>query len=122
RVEAARAEADRARAVLGARRNDTRAQVRSLFFRLRNAERLVGLYRDELLPQALRSLEIAETWYREGQGSFSDFVETQATAYNFQLSLARARADHGKFLAKLERLAGRDLTRRDDAGSTEVAR
>ncbi|MHB8766727.1 MAG: TolC family protein, partial [Deferrisomatales bacterium] len=52
RVEAARAEAARARAVLGARRNDTRAQVRSLFFRLRNAERLVGLYRDELLPQA----------------------------------------------------------------------
>jgi outer membrane protein TolC len=118
RVDGARAEAERARAVKVARVNETRAKIRALYFRLRNAGRLVTLYRDELLPQAARSLEIAETWYREGEGSFSDFVETQAVWYNFQLSLARARADYGKFLARLERLVGRSLTDREEEPGT----
>ncbi len=112
RTEGARAELEAARAQRAVRINETRAMIRSLYFRLKNAERLVKLYRDDLLPQAARSLEVAETWFQEGQGSFSDFVETESVYYNFQLSLARARADYGKFLARLERLAGRSLTRR----------
>jgi outer membrane protein TolC len=70
------------------------------------------LYRDELLPQASQSMEIAETWFRERQGSFSDFLETEATYYNFQLALARAKADYGKYLALSERVCGRSLTAR----------
>jgi cobalt-zinc-cadmium efflux system outer membrane protein len=57
-------------------------------------------------------MEIAETWYREGESTFSDFVETQSVVYNFQLSLARARADYGKYLARLEQVAGKSLTKR----------
>ena len=72
------------------------------------------------IKHAARSLTVAETWYREGEGSFSDFVETEAIHYNFQLSAARAEADYGKFLARLERLAGRDLTERVQ-GSDPVA-
>lgn len=117
RTAGARAEMDQARALKVARVNETRAQIRSLYFRLRNAERLVQLYGTELLPQAGHSLEISETWFREGEGSFTDFVETEATYYNFQLSLARARADYGKFLARLERLAGRSLTQREGPNS-----
>ena len=69
------------------------------------------LYRDDLLPQAMNAMEIAETWYREGEASFSDFVETQAVYYNFQLSLARASADYGKVLASLEQLVGQTITK-----------
>ncbi|GAB4256131.1 TolC family protein [Deferrisoma sp.] len=119
RTGAARAEMERARALKTARINDTDAMIRSLYFRLKNAERLVTLYRDELLPQAAQSLEVAETWFREGEGSFSDFIETQSVFYNFQLSLARAEADYGKFLARLERLTATSLTRRD-GGAEEV--
>ena len=62
-------------------------------------------------------MEISETWFREKQGSFSDFVETEAVYYNFQLSLARAKADYGKYLAQTERLCGLSLTRRmENAG------
>ena len=57
-------------------------------------------------------MEIAETWYREGQASFSDFVETQAVYYNFQLALARANADYGKVLASLEQVVGQTITMR----------
>ena len=116
------AEAESARAMRVDRVNQLRTQLRTLLFKLRNAERLMILYGKELIPQALVSMETAETWFREGQGSFSDFVETQATAYNFQLSLARARADYGKTLAGLERLAGMDLTERETDTAKEGKR
>lgn len=118
RTRQARADAEKARALRVERVNQSRTQIRTLFFRLRNARRLMTLYRKEMIPQAMVSMETAETWFREGQGSFSDFVEIQSTAYNFQLSLARARADYGKALAGLERLAGLDLTRRDTGTDT----
>jgi outer membrane protein TolC len=120
RTRQARADAEKARAVRVDRVNQSRTQIRTLFFKLRNAQRLMTLYGGEMIPQALASMETAETWFREGQGSFSDFVEIQATAYNFQLSVARARADYGKALAGLERLAGLDLTQRETNTAGEV--
>jgi outer membrane protein TolC len=101
----------RAKAVQTASINEIRTQVHQLFFRLANSRRLIELYKNDLLPQTTRSMEIAETWYREGEASFSDFVETQAVYYNFQLSLAKARADYGKYLARLEQLVGQTITK-----------
>lgn len=115
RTGAARADVEAMRSMKTVQVNETRVMVRDAWFRLENAARLVRLYREDLLPQALKAVEAAETLYRQGQGSFADYVETQATFYSFQLALARARADHGKFLARLEKLAGRDLTVREAA-------
>ena len=78
------------------------------------------LYKNDLLPQAVRSMEIAETWYREGESSFADFVETQAVYYNFQLSLARAKADYGKYLARLEQLVGQTITKTSGANNEKT--
>ncbi len=117
RLSEARADLSRAQSVKTTLVNEAYARVRDLYFRIENSERLIRLYRDELLPQAARTIEIAETWYREKQGSFSDFVETEAVYYNFQLSLARAKADYGKFLARLERVTGRSLTEKPSAQS-----
>ena len=99
--------------------NEIRTRVHDLFFRLNNSKRLMVLYGDDLLPQAMNAMEIAETWYREGEASFSDFVETQSVYYNFQLSLARASADYGKVLASLEQLVGQTITK---ASSEKKAR
>ena len=92
------------------RLNNVRTEIRTLFFKARNAQRIVTLYQTDLVPQAARSMELAETWYREGEASFTDFIETQSVWYNFQLALARATADYGISLAKLERMAGTALT------------
>ncbi|MBW2592760.1 MAG: TolC family protein [Deltaproteobacteria bacterium] len=92
--------------------NKVRAQISRLWFRLQNSKRLIVLYEKELIPQSLKSVQTAETWYREGEGGFSDFLEVQATAYNFQLSLTRAKVDYGKALIKLEQLAGIVLDRK----------
>jgi NADPH-dependent 2,4-dienoyl-CoA reductase/sulfur reductase-like enzyme len=43
--------------------NEIPTKVRQLFFRLQNANRPVVLYGADLLPQAMRAMEIAETWY-----------------------------------------------------------
>lgn len=86
--------------------NKTNAVISRLWFKLENSRRLITLYQEELLPQAIASVHTAEAWFREGQGSFADFLEVQATAYNFQLSLERAKADYGKTLVRLEQLAG----------------
>ena len=86
--------------------NKTKERISRLWFKLQNSKRLITLYEDNLIPQSMRSVQTAETWYREGEGSFSDFLEVQATAYNFQLSLARAKADYGKSLVLLEQLTG----------------
>jgi len=110
RVGKAMAEKSKAMAEKAVRVNTIRTQVRTLFFKVRNAQRIVILYEADLIPQAARSLEIAETWYRQGESSFTDFIETQSVWYNFQLALARARADYGINLARLERLAGASLT------------
>ena len=113
RGRVARAEAGirKARAAKEVTITEIRTRVHDLYFRLNNSQRLIVLYRDDLLPQAMNAMEIAETWYREGEASFSDFVETQAVYYNFQLSLSRARADYGKVLAGLEQLVGQTITK-----------
>lgn len=113
RVAAAAAERERARAMAQNTVNSARTRIHALYFRMQNAERLVTLYGKEMLPQAAKAMALAETWFSEGEGSFSDFIETRAVWYNFQLSLARAEADYGKFLARLETEAGRDLTMRE---------
>jgi len=102
----------KARADQAAIENSVKAKISRLWFKLQNSKRLITLYERELIPHALKSLQTAETWQREGNGSFSDFIEIQATAYNFQLSRSRAKADYGKTLIKLEQLAGVALDRK----------
>ncbi len=110
RSASARAQASQAEAMRDQARAETRALVRELLFRARNARRLIALYQDTLLPQAAQAMDTAASWYRQGTGSFADYVETAAAYYNFQLAAARARADYGKALSRLEAAAGRSLT------------
>ncbi|MBW1680697.1 MAG: TolC family protein [Deltaproteobacteria bacterium] len=112
RVERALAERESARARKEAQVNRYREKIRSTYFKLKNAARLMDLYRNELLPQAAGAMEIAETWFREKESSFSDFVEAQSLWYHFRLALERATADYGKNLAALEQMAGRELVHR----------
>ena len=110
KAKAAKAKAKAEKTIIA---NRTKARISRLWFKLQNSNRLISLYENDLLPQALTSVQTAETWFREGQGNFSDFLEVQATAYNFQLSLERAKADYGKTLVQLEQLAGVILDRKN---------
>jgi outer membrane protein, heavy metal efflux system len=110
RTAGAKASVQKAKAMKSNLVNQTYTQTRMLYLKLANAERLITLYQDKMLPQALESADKAEMWFREGEGSCSDFVEAQKAAYNFQLSLARAQADYGIHIASLEQMVGLTLT------------
>jgi outer membrane protein TolC len=110
RVNQALAEQSRAIAAKQSQINDTHSNIHSIYFRLQNALRLISLYKDNLLPQAASSMNMAETLFRENQTGFSDFIEAQSAWYNFNLAIARATADYGKYLARLERLIGHRIT------------
>lgn len=109
RTARALAEKEKAQAEKTNTANKVKARISRLWFKLENAQRLIVLYEKNLLPQAVSALQTAETWFRQGQGSFADFLEIQATAYNFQLSLERAKADYAKTLVLLEQAAGASL-------------
>jgi outer membrane protein TolC len=110
RIESAKSNVEKFKAMSIGQLNETRALVRENYFRLMNAQRLVLLYRDSLIPQSIESIAIADTWNRQNQSSFTDYIEAQSIGYNFQLALSRAKADYGKYLARLEGLAGQSLT------------
>jgi outer membrane protein TolC len=105
-IDMARAVVLQEKAMLTEIKNQTHSRIRSLYFKLNNSKRLMILYGKELMPQAVKALDVSQEWFRNGQGSFSDVLEAQAAVYNFQLALARARADYGKTLAELQRLVG----------------
>jgi outer membrane protein TolC len=109
RVRQALAEKANAVAAKKSHINDTHSNIHSTYFRLQNALRLIILYKDNLLPQAASSMKMAETLFRQKQTGFSDFIEAQSTWYNFNLAVARATADYGKYLARLERLIGHSI-------------
>jgi len=110
RTAQARASVQKAKAMKSSLVNQTYTQIRTLYLKVANAERLITLYRDKVLPQAMESTVNAETWFKQGEGSFSDFVKAQKAAYNFQLSMARAQADYGINIAALEQVVGVTLT------------
>jgi len=88
------------------RHAEIEAATARLYFRLSNAQRLVTLYRDSLIPQALQAMNAAEELFRAKQASFAATVETAATWYNFQLAYFRALADQGQATARLEQVLG----------------
>lgn len=121
RIQTAAAAVEKTRARATARVNETRAQIRENYFRMQNAQRLIVLYRDKLVPEAVKAVEKADVWNRQGQGSITDYLETQSVWYNFQLALARAKADFGQYLARLEELTGQSLTVKDKTPRTGMA-
>ncbi len=86
--------------------DSSRAELADAYFRMRTSARLLALYRDTLAPQAHKAVETAETLYNSGETTFSSLIEVQSVWLNFNLALARARADLARNTASVERLTG----------------
>ncbi len=89
--------------------NELAASLKRAYYKLTNAARLVELYEKTLLPQAQKSMAMAETWYRGGKGSLMATLETQAIYLNFSLATARAQSDYAQALVELSQLSGGSL-------------
>ena len=86
--------------------NETRAALRTVYFRLENARRLIELYEKSLIPQAAQAMEVAEQWHDTGVNDIAGFLETQGVWFNFNLARLRAVTDYQQYLVRLEQLAG----------------
>ena len=104
------------------RTHDLRVEVRRSVFELEDGARKVELYRDRLIPAALQSVEATGASYRAGGADFDALVAAHEVALEFELVLARARADLLVNTAEFARLTGDDGQEsdglEDDDGST----
>ena len=89
--------------------NKAFADINRIYFKIQNSSRLVRLYKESLIPQALQSLDIAETWYKQNKGSFAGLLEARSTWLNFQLAYQRGLADYFQHIARMEKLIGVNL-------------
>jgi outer membrane protein, heavy metal efflux system len=108
RAERAEAEAGRAAAEseLAQRENALAAELESVRYDLRDADRRVDLYEFTLLPKARQSLSVMEDAFRTGEASFLDLVDAQRTLLELELAFERSLADRATGVAALERIAG----------------
>ena len=113
RIDKAQAEMMGAKAIKTSRIDKIRTSVRTLYFRLKNEQRIMALYEGELLPQAEAAIESSETWFMDSKLRFSDFVDAQSLWYNFKLALTKTEADYQKDLVRLERLIGHQSVNND---------
>jgi outer membrane protein TolC len=91
------------------RENMLAAEAQMVLYRLRDADRKIGLYRDTLVPMARQSMQAAEAAFRSNKANFVDLVDAERVLLEFELSHERALADHMQRFAELEMLVGADM-------------
>lgn len=85
-------------------------KIELTLFRYRDAERLLDLYREDLIPKVHQELDVALESFQAGQYSILELIDAEKNWLNFELALIRAQADKAIQIARLEELAGTTLT------------
>jgi outer membrane protein TolC len=106
RIAEAAARASAAREARDGRENRLQAEWQMMAYRLRDAERRVALYSQELLPRARQSVAVARQAYEVGKAGFTDLIDTQRLALDMQMMYEQARRDRAVALAEAEMVAG----------------
>lgn len=89
------------------KRHDFAAALQQFLYRLRDASRKIGLYRDTLIPKTEQALGGAQQAFRAGKTGFLSVIDLQRMLLEFELSFERARVEQAVVLAELEELSGR---------------
>ncbi len=113
RTSAARREAHSfqraAESELANRQRQLAAAVHSSISSLRDAQRRVALYHDELLPLAQQALEITRSSYAGGRASLLEIIDSERSLLDLELQLWRAHTDAAQQRIVLQTLANRPL-------------
>lgn len=105
-LDRAKAEKRRAQWSLTERRAELLSDLAQARAEVLEAQASVELYENQLVPLAAEYLEAALTDYQSGSGAFLNVITAEQRKLRTDLSLARARADYVRRLAKLERWVG----------------
>lgn len=86
--------------------NEIAARLEMVLFEMDDAARRVVLYEQEIVPSAEQSLASARAAYGSGAVGFETVVAAEQALLEFELSLARARADAAVAGSRLETVLG----------------
>jgi outer membrane protein TolC len=92
---------------------DTFREVKDEYLMLTAAERLMGLYKDAVIPQTSLALESSLSAYRVGNLDFLSIVNNWTIMLNFELEYYNQLAQHETALSNLERLTDLQLVGRE---------
>lgn len=98
-----------AEAELGGLEADVGASIGERLADLDRARTLLGLYRDEVVPQARATVQSALSSYRVGAVDFMTLVDAQMAVNRYEAELFELLADYGTAVAGLESAIGRSL-------------
>lgn len=87
------------------------AEIQESLVRARVAQRLVGLYRDTLRPQARAVLRATLAAYQADRTDYLNLLDSQNTTLDVELDYIRAVSDLETQMAELERAVGTPLPR-----------
>jgi len=85
-------------------------QAKDYFTKLKTAERLIELYRSNVLPQAQQSLKVTESSYLTDKEDFLNLLDSARTLLDFQLEYYKYVAQYYQNLSELERITGVELS------------
>lgn len=105
-IEQAAFEAEAAREQARATRLRVAADAESDLVAMRTTERIMGIYRDGLIPQAEASQAAATVAYRTGKADFQTVLTALIDLRNLREEYYRSLADHEIAAAKLEQIIG----------------
>ncbi|MER3447749.1 MAG: TolC family protein [Candidatus Dadabacteria bacterium] len=84
--------------------------VKDKYITAKTSEKLLGLYSQGIIPQATLSLDSAIAGYEVGKIDFLTLLDNIVTLFNFELSYYTQLAEYEKALARIEEIAGVELT------------
>jgi outer membrane protein TolC len=85
------------------------ARIGELIADLARARTLIGLLRDQVLPQAEANVESSFSSYRVGSVDFMTLVDAQMTVNRYEQEYHGLLAEYGTRIAELEMEIGREL-------------
>lgn len=108
-IDAAHAEARRAASTLEDQRAALLAGLSADYAAVHQAAQSVELYRNELVPLAQSTLNVARTEYGSGRGDFLNVLTAEQHRLDTELGLARMQSEYFRELAELDRASGGGL-------------
>jgi outer membrane protein TolC len=87
-------------------RDRFQAEIRSLYARFREHDRMLEILRKQIVPKAADSLELSTESYRTGRQDFQQLIDVYRTLLNYRVDMHRQSAEREKAVASLERAVG----------------
>ncbi|NIS07765.1 MAG: TolC family protein [Candidatus Dadabacteria bacterium] len=86
-------------------------EIKDKYISANTADRLMGLYKDGIIPQSQISLESAISGYQVGDVDFLTLLNNLITLFNFEIEYYKQLAEHEISVAMLEQISGVDFNK-----------